>query len=224
MKIRGHTVEVAETEAALLRSGMVKEVVVVGHEDGPDSKKLVAYFVPDGEPTPTISDLRRVLSEMLPDYLLPSSFVLMDALPRTATDKVDRRALPTPDGTRPELDTPFLAARTPVEEALAHIWADVLGLDQIGIDDDFMELGGDSLRAGQVVSRVLGVLGVDIPLRSLLQASTVADMALAVTQSRAAQKGDTEVASVLAELEAMSSEQARKLLADQKSPRTEMGG
>ena len=122
------------------------------------------------------------------------------------------------------MDTAFLAPRTPVEEALAQIWADVMGLDQVGIDDDFMELGGDSLRASQVVSRVLGVLGVDIPLRSLVQASKVADMALAVTQSHAPQKGDTEMASVLAELEAMSSEQVRKSQADQKSPRTEMGG
>ena len=111
-----------------------------------------------------------------------------------------------------------------MEQVLARIWGEFLGLDQVGIHDNFAELGGDSLRASQVVSRAIADLGVDIPLRSLLQAPTVADMALAVTQGHTTQTGDAELASVLAELEAMASEQVRKLLDDQDGPRTETGG
>ena len=184
---------------------------------------MAAYIVASGDAAPTATSLRRTLSETLPDHMIPSSFMTLESLPLTASGKIDRLALPTPDGTRPDLDTPFLAPRTPVEEALAHIWAEVLGLDRIGVDDVFLELGGDSLRASQVVSRAIGVLGVAIPLPSLLQAPTVADMALAVTQSHATQNGDAELEPVLAELEALSSEQVRKLLADQESPRTELG-
>ena len=224
VKVRGFKVEPLEIEVALTRHPAVEAAAVVAQDDGHGQHRVAAYIVASGGAAPTATSLRRTLAETLPDYRIPSSFTTLESLPLTATGKIDRLALPTPDGTRPELDAPFLAPRTPVEEALAHIWADVLGLDQVGIDDDFMELGGDSLRASQVVSRVTGELGVDIPLRSLFQASTVAYMALAVTQGYATQTGDGELASVLAELEDMSPEQVRKSLADQKGPRTEMRG
>ena len=219
VKVRGFKVLPSEIESALTLHPAVDEAAVVAYDDGHGGHRVAAYIVASGDAGPTASSLRRTLSETLPDYMIPSSFMTLESLPLTATGKIDRLALPTPDGTRPELDTPFLGPRTPVEEALAHIWADVLGLDQVGIDDDFMELGGDSLSASQVVSRVTGELGVDIPLRSLFQASTVADMALAVTQGHATQKGDAELASVLAELEDMTPEQVRESLVDQEGPR-----
>ena len=223
VKVRGFKVEPSEIEAALTRHPAVEAAAVVAHDDGHGQHRVAAYIVTSGDAAPTATSLRHTLSETLPDYMIPSSFMTLESLPMTASGKIDRLALPAPDGTRPELDTPFLAPRTPVEEALSRIWADVLGLDQVGIDDDFLELGGDSLRASQVGSRAIGVLGVDLPLRALLRAPTVADMALAVTQSRAAQKGDEEMASVLEELESISSEQVRKLLADQEGSRTDGG-
>ena len=219
VNIRGHSIQVAEVETVLRCNNGVREAVVVAREDQPGESRLVAYVVPATQTGPTVSQLRHAVAQSLPEYMVPSAFVELDALPLNASGKVDRRALPAPGTSRPALDTEFVESRTPVERVLARMWGEVLGLDQVGIDDDFMELGGDSLRASQVISRVLGVLGVDIPLRSLFQASTVADMALAVTQSHAAQKGDTELESVLAELGAMPSEQVRKLLADQEYPR-----
>ena len=218
VKVRGFKVEPSEVEAALTRHPAVEQAAVVAHDDGYGQHRVTAYIVASGDAAPTATSLRRALSETLPDYMIPSSFMTLGSLPLTATGKIDRLALPTPDGTRPDLDTHFLAPRTPVEEALAYIWADVLGLDQVGIDDDFMELGGDSLRASQVVSRAVANLGIDIPLRSLLQAPTVADMAIAVS---AGQGGEADMEQMLAELEAMSSEQARKSLAGQEGPRTE---
>ena len=221
VNIRGHSVQVAEVERILRRNSSIKEAVVVAREDQPRDSRLVAYVVPATLPGPTVSQLRHAVAQSLPEYMVPSAFVEVDALPLNASGKVDRQALPAPGTSRPALDTEFVESRTPVERALAHIWADVLGLDQVGVDDDFMELGGDSLRASQVVSRVTGELGVDIPLRSLFQASTVAYMALAVTQGYATQTGDAELASVVAELETMSDDRAVEILGESATVRQE---
>lgn len=177
VKIRGHRVEVSETEAALLEIEGVKEAVVVGHERSPGDRSLASYIIWMGAQPPRISELRRRLCDKLPDYMVPSSFVFLDSLPLTATGKVDRRALPAPSGIRPALDTPFVAPRTVAEEKVAAIWAEVLRLDKVGVHDSFLELGGDSLLAAQVVSRVLARLRVPVPLRVLFDAPTVAEMA-----------------------------------------------
>ena len=139
--------------------------------------------------------------------MIPSAFVLMETLPRTATGKVDRRALPAPSSARPTLDTPFAAARSPIEEIIGGIWSEVLGLKPVGIHDRFLELGGDSLRAGQVVSRTLQAFGVQLPGRAFLEAPTVADMATLITQSLAEHAGGEELLGILAELEAVPAEE-----------------
>jgi SAM-dependent methyltransferase/acyl carrier protein len=128
--------------------------------------------------------LRRFLEEQLPDHMVPAAFVLLESLPLTPNGKVDRKALPAPGGARPELDGVYVAPRSPVEEALAGIWRDVLGLEQLGVHDDFFELGGHSLLATQVVSRLREVLKVDLPLRDLFEARTVARLAELVAASR----------------------------------------
>src|SRR5439155_11478479 len=120
--------------------------------------------------------LRRLLGGQLPDYMVPSRFVLLDRLPLTATGKVDRRALPAPDGTRPALETPFVAPRTAVEAQVAGIWAEVLGVEQVGVQDNFLELGGDSVSATRVIARVLMPSQVRLPLHELLGAPTIAVM------------------------------------------------
>ncbi len=168
----------------------VQETVVLAREDGPDDsstplrtdKRLVAYVVADQQKPLTISDLRSFLKEKLPDYMVPSAFVMLEALPLTPNGKVDRRALPAPDQTRPDLENGFVAPRTPVEKALAGIWTEVLGLKKVGVHDNFFDLGGHSLMATQVISRIRVAFQVEMPLRTLFETPTVAGLATAMLQ------------------------------------------
>ena len=174
-KIRGYRVEFGEIEATLLNSGLVKEAVVVARENGRGSKDLVAYTVPGGERQPNSSELRLKIRESLPEYMIPTYFMTLDSLPYTPTGKLDRRALPDPDRTRPKLGTPFVAPRNPTEEKVSQLWTDVLGLDEVGIHDPFLELGGDSLRAIQIINLVLDRFQVTVPIEALLmEAPTIA--------------------------------------------------
>ncbi len=181
VKIRGNRVDVTEIEAALLGVENVKEAVVVA-QTGAGDPRLVAYVVPATQPAPSTTALRRVLAETLPISMIPSAFVALDAVPLTPTGKVDRRALPEPRGARPALSSPFVAPRTPVEATLAQIWAEILGLDEVGIDDHFLDLGGDSLLAGQVCSRAMNAFRVEVGAHALFQCPTVADMAVDIVQ------------------------------------------
>ena len=184
IKIRGHRVDASEIEAALLEIDGVRETVVTGRAAKPDAQRLAGYVVWTGAHPPSVSALRRRLSDKLPDYMVPSVFMFVDRLPLTATGKVDRRALPPPDGTRPALDTPFVAPRTTMERSVAAIWAEVLALDSVGIHDGFVELGGDSLLATHVVSEVTSRLRVTLPPHVLLDAATVAEMAARLDGTR----------------------------------------
>ena len=164
---------------------------MVTRADRRGEPELVAYLVPAGGPPPSVGALRRALAETLPDYMLPAVFVVLDALPLTPTGKVDRRALPAVDegarllAPRP----PFVAPRTPVERALEQIWADVLRLDRVGVHEGFLDLGGHSLLATQIASRVHDAFRVTVPLPALLEASTVAEMAVVIAEHMAG-KGD----------------------------------
>ena len=189
VKIRGHRVELAEIERALLGLRQFREVVVVSLEDRPGEQRLVAYLVPDSQTAVTASALRALLSEKLPDYMIPSSFVVLDAMPLTPTGKVDRKALPAPSRARPELNTSFVAPRTLFEKELAQVWAEILTLDLVGIHDNFFDLGGHSLEATRVVSRVIKTFQVDVPLQALFAAPTVAEMAAMITEHQAKKLG-----------------------------------
>ncbi|MFE0019383.1 amino acid adenylation domain-containing protein [Amycolatopsis sp. NPDC059021] len=177
VKIRGHRVELGEIEAKLLEQPGVAEAVVIAREDTPGDRRLVAYLVPAAE-SPQLPVLRAHLAESLPGYLLPSAFVVLPALPLSGSGKVDRRALPAPDSARPDLgdDGPVLP-RGLLEELVADIWRDVLGVDVVGVFDDFFALGGHSLLATQVVSRLAQTSGREVPLRLLFEAPTVAGLA-----------------------------------------------
>jgi amino acid adenylation domain-containing protein len=213
VRIRGQRVEVTEIEMALLDLDGIREAAVVAREDQPGEARLVAYLVPERAPAPTVTALRRALAERLPSAMVPSQFVLLDALPLTATNKLDRKALPPPGCARPELETAFVAPRTPLEEALARLWAEVLGLDAVGIDDHFMELGGHSLLATRLLSRVRDAFQVEVPLPRLFAAPTVAGLAVAVLASRGEQVGTDDLDRLLGEVEALPDEQAQQLLA-----------
>jgi acyl carrier protein len=148
--------------------------VVVVREDTPEDKRLVAYVVAPLDTS--TNELRSFLTQKLPEFMVPSAFVLMDSLPLTANGKVGRRALPEPASSRPELDETFLLPRIPTEELLATIWAEVLKLDKVGIHDNFFDLGGHSLLATRLISKIREVFRIELPLRALFDKPTVAGL------------------------------------------------
>ncbi|HEX8242611.1 MAG TPA: amino acid adenylation domain-containing protein, partial [Longimicrobium sp.] len=167
VKIRGFRVEPGEVEAALRHHPGVAECVVVVREDAPGDRRLVAYVVGGAE----TADVRDALRKRLPEYMVPSAVVALEALPLTPSGKVDRRALPAPEWSGGEAG--YVAPRTPVEEALAGIWAEVLRLERVGVHDDFFALGGHSLLIMRVVSRAREVFGAELPVRTLFEAPTI---------------------------------------------------
>jgi acyl-CoA synthetase (AMP-forming)/AMP-acid ligase II/acyl carrier protein len=200
IKIRGFRVELGEIEAVLGEHPAVQTSVVVAHENGVDSKRLVAYLVPAPGFNPTAPDLRAFLGTKLPDYMVPTTFVRLEALPLTAHGKVDRAALPDPDISDLGLDATFVAPRTPVEEGLTEIVATLLGLEQVGIADHFFMLGGHSLLATQVIARVQDAFGVDLILRTVFEAPTVAELAREIERL------------ILDKVETMSEDEVRRIL------------
>jgi amino acid adenylation domain-containing protein len=177
VKVRGYRIEIGEIEAALLNLENVKEAVVSLREDRLGDKRLVAYIVPFRQPGPTITTLRNVLAKNLPDHMVPSAFVLLGSLPLLPNGKLDRQGLRAPDNSRPNLDTPFVAPETTIEQTLANIWADVLNINPVGIHDNFFDLGGHSLAATRIISKVLERLGVEPPVASFFEVPTVAGLA-----------------------------------------------
>ncbi len=177
VKIRGYRIETAEIEMQLVSLDNIRETAVVAREDQAGDQSLVAYLVPTGQDKPNVAELRRFLAQSLPDYMIPAAFVMIDTLPLSPNGKVDRRALPAPDRSRPEQETAFIAARSREEEALAGILARVLGLEQVGIHDNFFELGGNSLLAATFFLEIEKKLGKRLPLEALLRAPTVAQLA-----------------------------------------------
>ncbi|MBP5972479.1 amino acid adenylation domain-containing protein [Brasilonema sp. CT11] len=181
VKIRGIRIELGEIETVLAQHPSVHQTVVIAREDVLGDQRLVAYTILNQKSAPTISEIRRFLSTKLPQYMVPSSFVFLDSLPLTPNGKIDRRALPSPDFAQ-ELSDKYVAPRSPIEEILALIWADVLKLEQVGIHDNFFELGGHSLLATQLLSRIRNSFKVEIPLRSVFAAVTVAELAHLIGQ------------------------------------------
>jgi amino acid adenylation domain-containing protein len=179
VKIRGFRIELGEIEALLNQHPAVRETVVIVQEDIPGDKELVAYIVPNQDQAPTSSQLRQFLKEKLPGYMIPSAYAMLDSLPLTPNGKVDRRVLPAVDTLSLDTKEDYVAPRTTVEEELAGIWAKVLGKQQvgIGIHDNFFELGGHSLLATQLTSRIRDAFQVELPVRILFEAPTVATLA-----------------------------------------------
>jgi len=220
VKIRGLRIEVAEVEEALRSMGAIQEAVVVAREDESGDKHLVSYIVPAKNAAPSISEVRNFLDQRLPRHMVPSRFVMLDALPLTPNGKVNLSALPDPGKARPDLDTPFVAPMTPVEKTLSQIWAEVLSLEQLGIHDNFFDLGGHSLAATRVVSEVIKTFQLELPVQALFQAPTVAQMAAVITEHRGKRLGNEELVRILTELESLSEEEARRLLADKSGSAT----
>jgi acyl carrier protein len=221
VKIRGFRVELGEIESVLLQHPEVEEAVVLAREEveGEDSgsqgpqwseKRLVAYLVTNLGANLTAPEVRLFLKEKLPDYMVPSTFVFVDAMPLTPNGKLDRKALPEPNRSNSRLPDAFAAPRTLVEELIAGIWAEVLKLDKFGIHDNFFDLGGHSLKATQVVSRLCETLRMPLPLRALFEAPTVAELAVRVEQSLADTGGLEELARYAAEVNSLTDEEIER--------------
>ena len=208
VKVRGFRVELGEVESVLSQQPGVRQAAVSTWDDGHGERRLVAYVVAEPGVVTTASELRRFLVARLPEHLIPSAFVALDTLPLSPNGKVDRRALPDPDPTRPELEAAFVAPRTPLEAAIARIWSEVLGIDSIGVHDNFFELGGHSLLATQVVSRIAETFHLDLPLRTIFETPTVAQLAVSVVEGECALVGEPAIR-LLDEVEQLSNEQAR---------------
>ncbi|HYG61470.1 MAG TPA: amino acid adenylation domain-containing protein, partial [Thermoanaerobaculia bacterium] len=176
VKVRGYRIELEEIEAVLARHPGVREAAVVAREDIPGDKRLVGYFVPMAEPGPSAAELRASLQQVMPDYMVPWTFVALERMPITANGKLDRKALPAPREVA-EAGAAYEAPRTGLELAVAGVWQEVLRLPRVGLGDDFFELGGSSLLATQVISRIRQSCGVELPLRALFEARTLAEMA-----------------------------------------------
>ncbi|HEX8436630.1 amino acid adenylation domain-containing protein, partial [Archangium sp.] len=172
VKLRGFRIELEEISAALQAHAGVKDAVALVREVSPGDKRLVAYVIPTGEEAPAPAELKVHLARTLPDYMVPSAYVVLKAWPLTPNGKLDRAALPAPTGSDAGVGEADNAPRTPVEETLTKIFAEVLGVERVGRGDDFFELGGHSLLATRLVSRVRSGLRVELPLRALFESRT----------------------------------------------------
>jgi amino acid adenylation domain-containing protein len=213
VKIRGYRIEIDEIEAALRECPGIREAVVVARSNNSGDERLAAYLVPNALPGPKAGELRRLLNKKLPDYMIPHDFVTIQAIPLTDTRKLDRKALPVPGTSRPELTTAYAAPSTSIEKELAQIWAEVLSVDEVGIHDDFFELGGHSLSATRIISRVVRAFKLQLPIRALFDSPTIAAMSAVISNQEGEAAGEEDLQRLLSEIEALSEETAKQLVA-----------
>jgi len=190
VKIRGFRIELGEIEIALDEHEKINAALVVAREDESGAKQLVAYIVMRAEDF-SVSELRNYIKDRLPEYMIPSVFVRLDAMPLLPNGKVDRLSLPDPGSAIAAADDTYLPPQTPVEEVLANMWSGLLHVERVGVNDNFFELGGHSLLAVQLISRIRDLLLVELPLLTLFEAPTISLLATVLTD-REAQPGRTE--------------------------------
>lgn len=211
VKVRGYRVELGEIEDALTAHPDVSEAAVLAREDTPGDQRLVAYVV--GSPVEAL-ELQDALRARLPDYMIPAAIVALDDLPRTPNGKVNRDALPAPEASRAALSAAYVAPRTPLEVALADVWAEVLRVEQVGAEDDFFELGGHSILAVRLVARVSETFGVELGLRTLFDAPTVAGLVAALEADPVAAEQLRKAAEILGELAELSDDEVDEQLGE----------
>ncbi|WP_420643178.1 non-ribosomal peptide synthetase [Candidatus Leptofilum sp.] len=212
VKIRGFRIEPGEIEAVLSEHEAVKETAVLAKPDSQGNKRLVAYVVTQPGQAADALTLRSFLKDRLPEYMVPALVMLLDEMPLTPSGKINRRGLPEPDDTARAIEQEFVAPRTAVEVIVAKIWSEILGVERVGVNDNFFDLGGHSLLATQVISRLKSSFKTNLPLRSLFESPTVAELAVAIVALEA-QPGQAEkIATVLQKLGDMTSEQMKQLL------------
>ena len=213
VKIRGFRVELGEIEAALDEYWAITESVVIDRNDLPGGTKLIAYIVPEEGVEPTTAELHSFLKDKIPSYMIPSVFVTLTAIPLTPNGKVNRRELPVPDLTEDDSSENFVAPRTPLEETLAGIWRETLGVSQVGVESNFFDLGGHSLLATRVVSQIRERFGIELPLRVLFESPTIAGLAQHLESAQSKDTQLSRILSMLENVESISEEEVTALLA-----------
>lgn len=182
VKVRGFRIELGEIEMILSQHPAINQAVVIVREDVPGDQRITAYLTVAGE-SPATSELRAHLQGTLPAYMIPAAFVVLPAFPLTPNGKVDRKALPSPEGSQ-ATESAYVAPRTPEETQLAEIWADLLGMPKVGVEDNFFELGGHSLLATQMMSRIRDTFQTEVPLRALFEAPTIAGLVVVIANAK----------------------------------------
>lgn len=177
VKIRGFRIELGEIESVLRRHPLIRDVLVMAREEAGEEKRLVAYYVGPQPGNPSMRELQQFTRQSLPDYMVPAAWVSLEAFPLTTNGKVDRRALPAPSSRRSFLTTEFVAPRTEIEETLAAIWRRILGIDEVGIEDNFFDLGGHSLHTAEVEAKIRQQMGREIHVTALFQYPTISALA-----------------------------------------------
>jgi amino acid adenylation domain-containing protein len=216
VKVRGFRVELGEIESTLNQYRAVMESIVVDRKDSSGDIRLIAYFVPEVGVEPTSLELLTFLQEKLPSYMLPSAFMAIKEIPLTPNGKVDRRALPAPE--QIEVSTAgFIAPRTEMEQLVAEIWCEILGITQVGADSNFFDLGGHSLLATRVMNRIRERCGVELPLRVLFEFPTVVSLAAKLDDARPKETELSRILDILVNMENISEEEVTTLLAQSES-------
>ncbi len=215
VKVRGFRIELGEIESVLSQDSAVDEVVVTAPEEKLGGKQLAAYLTLKkraDEEEKNSAYFRNFLREKLPEYMIPSIFMILDEMPRTPIGKINRKALPAPDMDRAAMENSYVAPRNSVEEMIAELWAEALQVKRVGIRDNFFDLGGHSLMATQIISRLRQEFQVDFPLRRLFETPTIESLALAIAECQAEQAEEGDVDDMLAEIEGLSDEEVEQLL------------
>lgn len=217
LKIRGHSIQAEEVEIALLKIPEIDQAAVAAWKDGHGDDRLVAYIAPGHKPLPSISRLRELLKETLPEYMLPTTFVISSSLPLNPNGKVNRQELPLPTKARPELSSPFVEPRTPVEVVVAKIWSEALCVDMIGVHDNFFDLGGDSLLASRVVTTVSRIFPWSLTLYDFFESPTVAKTSQTLAAKEPSPGQADKVARVFLKVESMSAAEISRVVSDERS-------
>jgi amino acid adenylation domain-containing protein len=203
VKIRGYRIECGEIEAVLNEHPSVKTCVVVARAEA-DDRRLVAYVVPHEDEKPGPLELRSFLRSRLFEQMIPSVFVLLDEMPLTPNGKIDRRALPAPEDSRPEIEQRYVAPRNDIESALVELWQEVLGINTIGVSDNFFDLGGHSLKATRLLSKVRSIFRTELPLSAVFEATTVEALACALVEHEPKPGQTAKIAQVLKRIKSIS--------------------
>jgi amino acid adenylation domain-containing protein len=213
VKVRGYRVELGEIEAAMCAHHSIDEALVVLDENEVGDKRLVAYFISANASSIPADEMRDFLRRGLPEHMVPSLFIRLETIPLTPNGKIDRKALPSPNSSRPELAAPYLAPRTPLEKELVEVWTKSLGLERVGVNDHFFDLGGHSLIATQIVHVMRETYQIKIPLTFFFtNAPTIAALAASIEQEQIEEAEEEGLSAELEALDALSDEEVRALL------------
>jgi acyl carrier protein len=212
VKIRGFRIELQEIEKVLSDHPEIQDTIVTVHTAEDGGKHLIAYIIPKAEENVHTEELKAHLAQQLPGYMVPGVFQEMDAWPLSPGGKIDRRKLPVPDTLYSDTETPYVAARTETEKMLSGIIKEVLNIQKVGIRDSFFNLGGHSMQGTQVLSRIRDQFDIDLPLRTIFENPTIEGIARAITEQKAIQAGDSDLDSMLDEIENLSDDELTRLL------------